>query len=216
MAVLAILSLPNSDETPDSTPRRIVSQLPSLTIEVVEFQQQGNTAIPYVWIRGTTPTEFESVLADDPQISEIQQLEQTDDGALYKTKWEVDDPLIHCIDSTNGVIVQARGTAVEWHFKIWFERHSDASGFQQCCKTQRIPLHVERLTSLADLLSEDRTRVSQQQHEALFLAHKEGYFDNPRQVSQAELGDELGISAPAVGTRLRRGVRNLIEETLYE
>lgn len=216
MAVLAVLSTPNTDGAPDSTPRRIVSKLPGVEIDVVHFERAGNSAIPYIWMRGASAKEFETVLREDPRISEVHRLERTGDGAFYKVVWDVDSPVIQCVAATNGVIMEAHGRAEQWHLKIWFEDGSDASKFQRCCSDQNVPLRVHRLTSLADARSEDGPAVSQRQYEAMVLAYRGGYFEEPRRVSQEDLAAELGISSSAFGRRLRRGFASLIEETLLE
>lgn len=216
MTVVAYLTTPNSDSAPDCAPRRIVSQLPSIEIEVVQFRQTGTGAIPYFWVWGVPQDEFETVLTADPQISGVQQLARPDRGALYKAVWEVDSPMIHCMDDTNNVIMGAHGTADKWRLKIWFEDGTHASAFQECCHAENIPLRIDRLLSLSEVLSKGQIAVSDRQHEAMALAYREGYFDEPRRTTQEELADKLGISSSAVGRRLRRGFRGLIDETLLE
>ncbi|MFB6080703.1 MAG: bacterio-opsin activator domain-containing protein [Haloferacaceae archaeon] len=183
MAVLAVISTPNADDAPDSAPRRIVAERPSAEIEVIHFERTDTATVPYFWMRGVPPAEFESAFRDDPTISDVRQLERTDRGAFYKATWEVDSPLIRCVAGGRGHVVHARGTAEEWHLKVWFEERSDASEFQTCCADRNVPLHVDRLTSLADALSDADAILSPPQREAMVLAYREGYFDEPRRVT---------------------------------
>ena len=46
------------------------------------------------------------------------------------------------------------------------------------------------------------------------LAYERGYFESPREVTLEELGEELGITQQAVGSRLRNGNRHIIGSTL--
>ena len=46
------------------------------------------------------------------------------------------------------------------------------------------------------------------------MAYRAGYFEQPRETTQDELGECFGISHRAVPDRLRRGIRNLIAQTL--
>lgn len=216
MAVFVALSTPNTDRAPDSAPRRLVSALPGAELDVVRFEREESVAVPYVLVRGVTPAEWESALADIDEFSDPKRLEQLDEAALYKLTWAVDSPLIHCMVNANGTVMQAHGTAEEWRLKIWFESGSDASAFNECCTTRDIPLTVDRLVPLDDHLSEADVGLSQCQKEALVLSYREGYFDEPRRISQAELAAELGISSSAVSSRLRRGFRTLVEETVIE
>lgn len=216
MAVLAVISTPNTDGAPDSAPRRIVSDLPSIEIEVVQFERDGTVAVPYLWMQGVSVAAFERAVADDPHLSTAEQLEQTDDGTLYKVRWEVDSPSIHCMIRSNGMVMQARGTVDEWRLKIWFETRADAAAFQQCCNSRDVPLDVNQLGSFADVVSDGGGNLSASQRETILLAYREGYFEVPREVSQRELADELGVSSSAVGARLRRGLANLIEEGMID
>jgi predicted DNA binding protein len=46
------------------------------------------------------------------------------------------------------------------------------------------------------------------------LAYERGYFESPREVTLTELGEELGITQQAVGSRLRNGSKYVIGSTL--
>ncbi|WP_280535854.1 helix-turn-helix domain-containing protein [Halopenitus sp. POP-27] len=59
-----------------------------------------------------------------------------------------------------------------------------------------------------------RDALTEKQREALVVAYELGYFADPREASLAEVAAELGYSASAVGGRLKRGIRALIERTL--
>ncbi|ERG89195.1 MAG: putative DNA binding protein [halophilic archaeon J07HX5] len=52
------------------------------------------------------------------------------------------------------------------------------------------------------------------QLEAMTAAVENGYYDIPRDISTAELGDQLGISDQAVTERLRRGISTLAANTM--
>ena len=215
MSVLAAISTPNTEDAPDSAPRRIVAELPAIEIDVVHLERKDAAAVAYLWTKGVPTAAFESTLRDDPSISAIARLDGSNRGGFYKVTWLVDSPLVHCVVETNGAVMEARGTAEEWRLKIWFEDGPDASRFQQCCIEREIPFDVRRLTPMADALSDGRA-ISPQQREALILAYRNGYFEEPRRVTQTELADRLGITASAFGRRLRRGFSNLVEETLIE
>lgn len=216
MAVVAVLTSPNTDSAPDSAPRRLVSAVPDVVIELLQFEREASTATLCFLMRGVQRADFESVLAADPGFSDHRQLERTDDGAVYRVSWTVDSPIIRCLRGAGGIVLQARGTAEEWRLITWFDGGSAASAFRACCRDRGIPLTVERLTSISEVLADSGPDVSERQREALLLAGRAGYFDEPRQVTQAELADQLGISSSAFGRRLRRGFRNLIQETLLD
>ncbi|WP_254864389.1 helix-turn-helix domain-containing protein [Halovivax gelatinilyticus] len=216
MTVLVVLSSQNNRSAPDSVPRRIVSELPSVTIDVVHIDQQGATAIPYFWVQGTRPAEFESVVDADESIEIVDRIERTENGTFYKAAWEVDSPIIHCVSESGGIVLEAAGDADEWRLKIWFEDRETASSFQECCRTLGVPLTIHRISSVAEYFAGTDLSLSNRQREALVLAYREGYFDEPRRVTQAQLGEQLGISSSAFGRRLRRGIETMIDETIVE
>lgn len=210
MSVLVILSSSNN-ESPNSTPRRIFEELPGLTIEVVHFEQSGELAIPYLWVRDVETAAIEATFEGDPAIVSADRLDANEDGTFYKVLWEVDSPFIHCVVMNGGKVMEATGNRDEWTLTLWFESDTQVSNFQQCCHRDDIPIEIHRLTSVAGMLSsEGEVVLSEQQREALILAMESGYFDEPRNATQSDIGDELGISSSAVGRLLRRGTRNLV------
>lgn len=58
----------------------------------------------------------------------------------------------------------------------------------------------------------DLSRLTPAQQECLTVALDNGYFDDPRGISQAELAEELGISASAVSRRLRAIEKHMFEQ----
>ncbi len=150
MSVLAVVASPNDSEAPCSAPRRIVSELTDIQIDVVHFGREELTAVPYLWVRQVSPTAFESALKADPTILSHTQLDTNGDDAFYKARWEVDSPLIKCLLEAGGVILDAHGSKEDWTLKLWFEEQSLASTFQQCCSESNVPLEIKRLSSILD------------------------------------------------------------------
>lgn len=216
MAIIADVTIPNSQGAPDSTPMRIVSGYEDVRIEVENFVTLGGSALAYVLVDTERLEAFERDLGRDPRITGVRCLEGVDDTNLFKVKWEVDSPVVQCVDRTDGVIMRAVGTIDEWDLTIWFDHGEAASDFQECCIAREVPLEVDRLCSLTDALEEDGAGLTARQREALVMAYENGYFERPREVTQQELADELGISSSAVGSRLHRGIAHLIERTILE
>lgn len=214
MAVLASVTTPNTDGAPDSAPRRVVAALPAAEIDVSRFERNGTVAVPYFWVRGSTEAPIESVLARDPQLTNVERIEDADGGSLFKAEWAVDSPLLDCVAGADGKVIQALGTATAWRLRVWFEERADAAAFRSCCAAGDIPLRIDRLKPLGDLASDAGVPLTDSQHQTISLAYRAGYFDEPRGVSQEELAAQLGISSSAVGGRLRRGIASIIEEVV--
>lgn len=216
MSVVALVSTPNTEEAPNSAPRRIVSEVPSIEIDVVHFERDGLAAVPYLWVRQVPPDRFESVVEPDRTIQEVVLLDSGSAGSFYKVRWEVDSPLVLCVLESGGLIMEAHGSTEEWRLTLWFEEQSQASAFQHCCGGANVPLDIRRLSSIAGEYSSSPGSLTESQREILTLALERGYYEEPRSVSQQTLADELGISSNAVGRLLRRGHRNLVREIELE
>jgi hypothetical protein len=56
--------------------------------------------------------------------------------------------------------------------------------------------------------------LTRTRREAILLALEMGYFEEPRGATLGEVAAELGISRPAAGGLLRRGLRRLVVSTV--
>jgi predicted DNA binding protein len=65
-------------------------------------------------------------------------------------------------------------------------------------------------------VADQTSSVTADQREALVTAYEHGYFEDPRETTQAELADVLGIPSTAVSSLLRRGMECLVEQSLVE
>lgn len=213
MAILVELAVPSA-AGPDSTPRRVFEEVPDIELEVESFVPVGTAAIPYFWAWGESVDDLERALVADPGVDAVDCIERVDGGALFSVEWEIDDPLVECLAQTDGAIMDAYGTASEWTLTIWFEHREDASAFQRCCVDRNLSFEVIRVRSVADLAEGSKPVITPAQREALLVAYERGYFEQPRGATQAELADELGVSAAAFGNRIRRGMANLVDDAL--
>ena len=210
MVSVAVINTSNTD-APDTVARRVFEELPDVEIEVASFVPLGKRAVPYVWVWGDALAAFESVLGGYRKVSSVERLETVDGGALYRIEWDIDSPMIHCINEANAILVKAHGTAERWRLTVWFESGTDASELLRCCNARDVPIEVDRLYSIADETSGDATVVTPRQKEALVMAYEYGYYERPREITQTKLAELLGISASAAGDRLRRGTANIVE-----
>lgn len=75
-------------------------------------------------------------------------------------------------------------------------------------------MRIEELYNHIEARLQAGRSMTDPQRELVEYAYDEGYFNVPRAVTLAELGDRLGISDQAVNERLRRGLQTLIASTL--
>ena len=214
MVAVAVITSPTGEGATDSVPKRIFGAAPGVEIEVESVVPLTGSAIPYFWVWGEGLDTFEAELEGYPEVSAITRLESVEGGALYRIEWDVDDPVVECVQRAGGTLMDANGTAERWKLTVWFESGDDASTFLECCHARGVPVEVERFHSIDSEVESDPPAVTPAQREALVVAYENGYFEGPREITQTELADRLDVSTAAAGRRLRRGVANLVERQL--
>ena len=193
---------------------RTLEQNPSVRVEVDRVIPSSESALPFFWVWGGEAQRFIDDAAAEPEIEHIRVLERVNTGALFSAKWSPNAGVINGIKTLRATILESSGSADGWWFEVRAETRDGFIEFQKLFERQGIPVSLERLYDLQDVVDTPHRSVTPPQREALVLAYLHGYFDQPRGSSQSDLADEFDISRRAVAERLRRGMRNLIEATL--
>ena len=212
MAIEATFTVP-SDQFPLGT---VFEQLPSVTVELERIIPSQDVVIPYFWVRGTEVDDIEDAFLDHPGVENIDFVDSVADEYLLRVEWTLEyDGVLSTLMETGVPLIKAVGTSEQWTFDIRGDRR-DIAAFQERCRELGIPITLTKLHALTPIESEVETALTDTQQEALVLAYERGYFNTPRDVTMAELGDELGISQQAVASRLRRGISSILGSTMAE
>jgi hypothetical protein len=110
-------------------------------------------------------------------------------------------------------LLEASATDGEWTMKFRFPDRSALGDFRSFYRSNDIDVRIHRLYDLTQPKL-GRYNVTEKQREALIRALEMGHFDIPREATQADVGEALGITANSVSERLRRGQTNLINDSL--
>ncbi|GAB3677545.1 helix-turn-helix domain-containing protein [Halopiger thermotolerans] len=213
MATEATFTVP-ADEFPLGT---VFERLPEVTVELERIIPARDVVVPYFWVRGTAVDDIETAFADHPGVVDIQLVDSVADEYLLRVEWALEyDGVLSTLTETKVPLVKAVGTNRQWTFDVRGDDRSDIAAFQERCRELDIPITLTKLHALTPIETETERALTDPQLEALVLAHDRGYFNTPRDVTMAELGDELGISQQAVASRLRRGIDQILESTLSE
>ncbi|MFB6142661.1 MAG: bacterio-opsin activator domain-containing protein [Halorientalis sp.] len=211
MATEATVTIP-SETFPLGT---IFETLPGVEVELERIVPGVDAVIPYFWVRGTSTDDIEAAFSAHPGVTNIRPVDSVEDENLLRVEW---DPayvgILTTLTETDVVVVRAVGTNEQWTFEVRGDSRNDVAAFIRLCEDREIPVILTALHALTPVETATETALTGAQQEALELAYKRGYFESPRQVTMEALGEELGISQQAVGSRLRRGVRNILGETL--
>lgn len=209
MAIVAEFTIPPEAIPGGST----LTDMPDVTIELERIVPADESALPFFWLFGGDAQKFLARFEREPDIEAIRVLAEVDRAALFSATWTPDDEVIQGIRTLRATIMEATGTADRWHFQVRAEDRDRLLEFQRIFREQDIPVRLERIYSLAEMLDTERP-LTDEQRETLIVAYEKGYFDHPRQVTQADLGEHFDVSSQAVATRLQRGIRNMIRQSL--
>ncbi|QFU82267.1 helix-turn-helix domain-containing protein [Natronorubrum aibiense] len=213
MATEASFAVP-SDEFPLGT---LFEQLPDVSIELERIIPAQEVVIPYFWVRGTTVDDVEDAFSEHPGVKRIQFIDSVEDEHLLRVEWAVDyDDVLTTLTETQVALIEAVGTDKQWTFDIRGDTRSDIADFQSRCRELDIQLTLTELHALTPVETGTEAALTDTQQEALVLAYERGYFESPRETTMEEIGDELGISQQAVASRLRRGIKHILGETLSD
>ena len=192
-----------------------LTALPNATIRLERIIPSDDAVHPIFWMTGVTRDSFLDRVRSEEGITDVQELVQLESAVLYRAKWEPDIPVIKGIKTLGATILNAVGSAEEWVFQVIAEERQRLQAFQQIFADQGIPVELLRISSFTGDGDGDH-RMTPEQREALVVAYEMGYYDEPKKVTQTDLGDQFEITGRAVSRRLRRGTKNLIASSLID
>jgi len=211
MATEATFTVP-SDQFPLGT---VFNQLPGVKVELERIIPDRNVLIPFFWVRGTDVDDVENAFDPHPGVKAIQFVDSVEDEYLLRVEWQLDyNDVLTILAETEVPIISAIGTNQQWTFDVRGEDRTDIAAFQRRCQELDIPVTLTELHALTPVDTDGEAGLTDTQQEALVLAYERGYFESPRKVTLAELGEELGITQQAVGSRLRHGIKYITGSTL--
>lgn len=200
---------------PESFPfGKTLVKMPDIEIRVDQIIPTDESALPFFWVSGCEPDEFMEYAENESEVAETRLLEQVEHVALFRAEWRPNADVIRGLKELDVTIVEAVGTAEHWRFEVRTEDRQTFAAFQETFEAKGIPITLDRLYNLEELINGEHRNLSPKQRETLLTAQQQGYFEKPRQITQDELAEQFGISRRAVSERLRRGVNNLISSTL--
>ena len=211
MATEATVTVP-ADQFPLGT---VFAQLPDVSVELERLIPSRDVVIPYFWVRGTEVEDIEAAFTEHPGVNGIQLVDSVEDEYLLRVEWSLEyDDVLSVLTETDIPLIEATGTNKQWTFDIRGDSRSDVAAFHARCREVGIPVTLTALHDLTPVETGTEAALTDKQQATLVLAYERGYFETPRKVTMEELGDEFGISQQAVASRLRNGIKNILNQTL--
>ena len=213
MATEATFTIP-ADQFPLGN---LFSQLPGVTVELERIIPAQDVVIPYFWVRGSDIENTDDVFHAHPGVKNIRLVDSVEDEYLLSVEWALEyDGVLSTLMETGVPLIKAVGTETGWTFDIRGDNQRDVAAFHELCRAKGISITLTKLHALTPLDTVAEAALTDAQQEALVLAYERGYFNTPRDVTMADIGDELGISQQAVASRLRRGISAILGRTLAD
>jgi predicted DNA binding protein len=193
----------------------VFEDLEGATIELDRVVPTTDAVVPYLWIHGGAAADLTTDLSEDDGIDDVTLVDELDDHLYVRVHWNVDHvSLLTAIVETEVVMLSGVGSEERWTFEVRASEQSELSAFQTYCQDHDVPIDLTQLHELSALRSQSEYGLTDGQRQVLELAYASGYFDSPRDANQADIAEELGVSRQAVSSRLQRGLRRLLEDTV--
>ena len=192
----------------------IFESSPGVTVELERLIPHEMVTIPYFWVRGVETENIEAEFDPHAGVNNLQLVDSVENEYLMRAEWVREyDGLLTALSETNLTILSAVGTDAGWRFEVRGDTQEALAEFRAYHKEHGMSIDVAMVHALLPIQG-DSYALTEPQREALILAYERGYFDTPRESSLEEIADELGITQQSLSSRLRRGHRRLVGETL--
>lgn len=191
----------------------------SLTIEVEGLHKGDNGSLGMVfWAKGVEPTQLQETLERDETVEEVVKIMTTSQKTLFRTYHSSDVPItsVYSAGIEHDVILLAATSEGDgWNIRISIPDRMKLSSFLEYCQGLGIEANVKTIRC-SENVSQDGFGLTPSQREVIALAWNRGYFSVPRGTCLADIAAELDISEQAASERLRRGLEELVSNTVCE
>lgn len=210
MSVIAAISVP----VEDFPLGRALAATPDVGVELERVVPTDDGVLPFLWAWGDGVDAFVTALREDPDVTAVTVLDRVDDSVLVRATWaETDGPVAAMADAGLTLLAATRQGDF-WRFQLRSPDHEAVVALQRYCADHGVDFRLEWLHTLAEVEAGEQYGLTDDQRRTVTAAFEAGYFDDPRKVTLAELGQRFDVSPRAVSKRLRRGLRNLVAATL--
>jgi len=192
--------------------------VPGATFESVRIvAHESERTMPYFWAQAEDGDELDDALAQDDSVDQRRRVTDANGWYLYRLEWNPSvQSVLETLLAREATLLEAACRSGRWHLRLLFPDHDSISATNEACEASGVDLAVQRVKRVTDLVGTESHDLSFEQQEALQAAIKTDYYGVPREMTLEGLAERLGVSHQALSERLRRGHRNLVNNTLCD
>lgn len=188
-----------------------------LTVEDTYVDPTGQKQV-LAWIDCADFDALDAAIADDATVAEPTVFTEAGGHRLYRfaLSGEGDETsIMPVLLEVGGVELETIATSKGWRNRTRYPSKEAFEQVRQFCLDHDIGFQFHRIYEPSEVAGPNIPELSDAQRTTLIEAVDSGYLDIPRESSLDELGKRLEISESAASERFRRGVKTLIEQTVY-
>ncbi|EMA52174.1 helix-turn-helix domain-containing protein [Halococcus thailandensis] len=192
-----------------------IERVPEATFDVERVvAHDADRVMPFVWASAPDREALEDAFAADASVDNVERLSDLDGEWLYRMEWVARVQfVVHALLEEQATVLNAESERGRWQLRLLFPDRDSLSRTYDFCREHDIDIDVDAIYAMENE-RHARFGLTEEQAEALNAAFEHGYYEVPRDLSVADLADELDISHQALSERFRRAHGNLVESTL--
>ena len=198
--------------------REAFAAAPDVEVEMEHLVSSDTVPLrTFFWAYGSDLDAFEAGLESDPTIRDPRQIASKNGSRLYRVAHPADLPAVdayHAAVELDAVVLDVTGSDEGIDVRMRFPDRDALGEWRDRVQDLGLSVNATAVHDEDEAPPERNYGLTDQQHEALVVAAREGYFSIPRETSLAGLADELDVSSQAASERLRRGMEKLVFSTL--
>ena len=189
--------------------------VPEATFDVERVvAHDADRVMPFIWASAPDRDALEEAFESDPSVENVERLSDLDGEWLYRMEWISHVQfIVHALTEEEATVLDAETESGRWRLRLLFPDRDSLSRAYEFCQEHDIDIDVEAIYAMENE-RHARFGLTEEQSETLTAAFEHGYYEVPRDLSVADLAEELGISHQALSERFRRAHGNLVENTL--
>jgi predicted DNA binding protein len=169
------------------------------------------------WVDAPNFAAFEQALAADHTVASCTSVTESGPRHTYRIEYTDAATLITPpVSAAGGLVLESRSHREGWKLRLELQDHETMEELSAFADRNGIRFDVLELRQTEDAADVSTFGLTEPQIEALVNAYRNGYYDDPREITLEGLSELLGISRTAVSGRLRRGSARLIEDVLID